>query len=95
MRLSPGTTDLQFDVRLMITCTVDMASGTIAAQGCRLRGPYRTLLCVSDKPLHGELELPGAANAFYETAVAQHLEIGLAAIELLKSQVESIHARKL
>jgi AMP nucleosidase len=32
---------------------------------------------ISDKPLHGEIKLPGAANAFYQTAVAQHLEIGL------------------
>jgi hypothetical protein len=23
-----------------------------------------TLLCVSDKPLHGEIKLPGVANAF-------------------------------
>ena len=44
-----------------------MESGTIAAQGFRLRVPYGTLLCVSDKPLHGEIKLPGAANAFYET----------------------------
>lgn len=74
---------------------VDMESGTIAAQGFRLRVPYGTLLCVSDKPLHGEIKLPGAANAFYETAVAQHLEIGLAAIELLKRRRESLHSRKL
>ena len=50
---------------------VDMESGTIAAQGYRLRVPYGTLLCVSDKPLHGEIKLPGAANAFYERAVGR------------------------
>ena len=72
-----------------------MESGTIAAQGFRLRVPYGTLLCVSDKPLHGEIKLPGAASAFYETAVAQHLEIGMAAIELLKTRRESLHSRKL
>ncbi len=55
---------------------VDMESGTIAAQGYRLRVPYGTLLCVSDKPLHGEIKLPGAANAFYERAVGEHLLIG-------------------
>jgi len=33
---------------------IDMESATIAAQGYRFRVPYGTLLCVSDKPLHGE-----------------------------------------
>ena len=57
-----------------------MESGTIAAQGYRLRVPYGTLLCVSDKPLHSEIKLPGSAGAFYERAVSQHLTIGLAAL---------------
>ena len=82
-------------INLSRAVAVDMESGTIAAQGFRLRVPYGTLLCVSDKPLHGEIKLPGAANAFYETAVSQHLEIGLAAIELLKQRRESLHSRKL
>lgn len=74
---------------------VDMESGTIAAQGYRLRVPYGTLLCVSDKPLHSEIKLPGAANAFYERAVTQHLHIGLTALDLLRSQLNSLHSRKL
>ena len=74
---------------------VDMESGTIAAQGFRLRVPYGTLLCVSDKPLHGEIKLPGAANAFYERAVAQHLEIGLKALDLLRARRDTLHSRKL
>ena len=82
-------------INLSRAVAVDMESGTIAAQGYRLRVPYGTLLCVSDKPLHGEIKLPGAANAFYETAVAQHLEIGLAAIELLKQRRDTLHSRKL
>jgi len=82
-------------INLSRAIAVDMESGTIAAQGYRLRVPYGTLLCVSDKPLHGEIKLPGAANAFYATAVAQHLEIGLAAIEILKTRRESLHSRKL
>ncbi len=82
-------------INLSRAIAVDMESGTIAAQGFRLRVPYGTLLCVSDKPLHGEIKLPGAANAFYETAVAQHLEIGLAAVEILKTRRESLHSRKL
>ncbi len=82
-------------INLSRAVAVDMESGTIAAQGFRLRVPYGTLLCVSDKPLHGEIKLPGAANAFYETAVAQHLKIGLAALDLLKERRDSLHSRKL
>jgi hypothetical protein len=41
---------------------LDMESATIAANGFRFRVPYGTLLCVSDKPLHGELKLPGMAS---------------------------------
>ncbi len=82
-------------INLSRAVAVDMESGTIAAQGYRLRVPYGTLLCVSDKPLHSELKLPGAAGAFYERAVAQHLHIGIAALELLRSQVGSLHSRKL
>ena len=82
-------------INLSRAIAVDMESGTIAAQGFRLRVPYGTLLCVSDKPLHGEIKLPGAANAFYETAVAQHLDIGLATLDLLKLRGDTLHSRKL
>lgn len=74
---------------------IDMESGTIAAQGYRLRVPYGTLLCVSDKPLHGEIKLPGAANAFYERAIGEHLNIGLTALDLLRGNIGSLHSRKL
>ena len=59
-----------------------MESATIAANGFRFRVPYGTLLCVSDKPLHGELKLPGMATAFYKRQVAQHLLIGIRAMEI-------------
>ena len=74
---------------------VDMESATVATQGFRMRVPYGTLLCVSDKPLHGEIKLPGAANAFYERAIAEHLQIGIAAIGLLQSSDAPLHSRKL
>ena len=61
-----------------------MESATIAAQGYRFRVPYGTLLCVSDKPLHGEIKLPGQANAFYERAISQHLRIGIETLRILK-----------
>ncbi len=82
-------------INLSRAIAVDMESGTIAAQGYRLRVPYGTLLCVSDKPLHGEIKLPGAANAFYERAVGEHLRIGLAALGKLKEAGSAIHSRKL
>ncbi len=75
---------------------IDMESGTVAANGYRFRVPYGTLLCVSDKPLHGEIKLPGAANSFYERAVAEHLRIGIKAIEMLRSDRGTmLHSRKL
>jgi AMP nucleosidase len=82
-------------INLSRAIAVDMESGTIAAQGYRLRVPYGTLLCVSDKPLHGELKLPGTASAFYQRAVGEHLTIGLAALEALRGQLAVLHSRKL
>ena len=74
---------------------IDMESATIAAQGYRFRVPYGTLLCVSDKPLHGEIKLPGQANRFYEEAIAAHLEIGTTTCDLLRTEGERLHSRKL
>jgi AMP nucleosidase len=82
-------------INLSRAIAVDMESGTVAAQGYRLRVPYGTLLCVSDKPLHGEIKLPGAANAFYERAVGEHLMIGVGALEILRDQRAGLHSRKL
>ncbi|GAA6201440.1 AMP nucleosidase [Aquicoccus sp. SU-CL01552] len=75
---------------------LDMESGTIAANGYRFRVPYGTLLCVSDKPLHGELKLPGMASDFYKTQVSRHLNIGIRAMERLRTMpLERLHSRKL
>ncbi|TPW29418.1 AMP nucleosidase [Martelella alba] len=75
---------------------LDMESATIAANGFRFRVPYGTLLCVSDRPLHGELKLPGMATAFYKTQVSQHLHIGIMAMEKLAAMPsERLHSRKL
>ena len=75
---------------------LDMESATIAANGFRFRVPYGTLLCVSDRPLHGELKLPGMASEFDKRQVAQHLTIGLRAMEKLAAMPkERLHSRKL
>ncbi len=75
---------------------LDMESGTIAANGFRFRVPYGTLLCVSDKPLHGVLKLPGMAETFYRNRVEQHLQVGLLTMALLRDiGTDKIHSRKL
>lgn len=75
---------------------LDMESGTIAANGFRFRVPYGTLLCVSDKPLHGQLKLPGMADKFYRERVNQHLQIGLLTMEMLRDiGPAKLHSRKL
>lgn len=75
---------------------LDMESATIAANGFRFRVPYGTLLCVSDKPLQGELKLPGMASEFYRSQVGRHLRIGIRAMERLREMpLARIHSRKL
>jgi len=76
---------------------IDMESATIAANGYRFRVPYGTLLCVSDRPLHGEIKLPGMADAFYEKSVSQHLQIGIRTLQRLRSEAAAgtLHSRKL
>ncbi len=74
---------------------IDRESATVAAQGYRFRVPYGTLLCVSDKPLHGEIKLPGQANRFYEGSISEHLRMGIAAVELLRQEGPRLHSRKL
>ncbi len=71
---------------------LDMESATIAANGFRFRVPYGTLLCVSDKPLHGEMKLPGMATEFYKRQVAQHLTIGIRAMEKLRRDADGAAA---
>jgi AMP nucleosidase len=75
---------------------VDMESATVAANGLRFRVPYGTLLCVSDKPLHGELKLGGMADNFYRERVSQHLRVGLETMRILRERgVDRLHSRKL
>ncbi|MGH6924280.1 MAG: AMP nucleosidase [Propylenella sp.] len=93
--------ELRFDelfnrLNLARAIAVDMESATVAANGLRFRVPYGTLLCVSDKPLHGELKLSGMANAFYRERVSQHLMVGIETMRLLREQgVDRLHSRKL
>ena len=75
---------------------LDMECATVAANGFRFRVPYGTLLIVSDRPLHGELKLPGMASDFYRSQVDRHLEVGMRAIEIMRElPSERLHSRKL
>jgi AMP nucleosidase len=75
---------------------LDMESATIATNGFRFRVPYGTLLCVSDRPLHGQLKLPGMADRFYRERVDQHLKIGLLTMEKIRAMgTGRLHSRKL
>ncbi|MFA7503482.1 MAG: AMP nucleosidase [Burkholderiaceae bacterium] len=90
----PSTPERRFSQSRAIA--LDMESATIAANGFRFRVPYGTLLCVSDKPLHGEIKLPGMADRFYRERIDQHLRIGIRALEMLREQGEDrLHSRKL
>ncbi|HJS31609.1 MAG TPA: AMP nucleosidase, partial [Alphaproteobacteria bacterium] len=75
---------------------VDMESATVAANGFRFRVPYGTLLCVSDKPIHGEIKLRGMATALYRERISQHLMIGVETMRILReSGIDQLHSRKL
>src|SRR4029453_5631133 len=92
-REGPGVTRRLSQSRAL---ALEMEPAATAANGYRFRVPYGTLLCVSDKPLHGEIKLAGMASEFYRRRVGQHLEIGLKALERLKQQEsERLHSRKL
>ena len=84
--------------RLSQSCAIalGMESATIAANDFHFRVPVGTLLCVSDKPLHGELKLPGMASDFYISQVSRHLMIGIKAMESLRNMpLEQLHSRQL
>lgn len=86
-------------VRRLSQCravALDMESATIATNGFRFRVPYGTLLCVSDRPLHGQLKLPGMADTFYRQRVEQHLQIGISTMEKIRAMGQGrLHSRKL
>ncbi len=64
---------------------VDMESATVAANGFRYRIPSATLLCVSDKPLHGMPKLPRSAQQFYTDSKTQHLQVACEALGIAKA----------
>ncbi len=72
------------EIHMSRSVAIDMESATIATNGFRYRIPNATLLCVSDKPLHGKPKLSVHAQGFYQNSKERHLDIVLQAIDNLK-----------
>lgn len=72
------------EINMSRSIAIDMESATVATNGFRYRVPNATLLCVSDKPLHGKPKLSGAAQNFYQNSKEKHLEVVLEAINDIK-----------
>jgi len=71
-------------IHMSRSIAVDMESATVATNGYRYRIPNATLLCVSDKPLHGKPKLSNDAQDFYEDSKKMHLEIVIDVLQLCK-----------
>ena len=72
------------DLRSSRSLAIDMESATVAANGFRYRIPHATLLCVSDKPLHGQPKLPAEAKQFYRDTQRKHISLAVRALELAR-----------
>ncbi|MDG5766930.1 AMP nucleosidase [Balneolales bacterium ANBcel1] len=72
------------EIHVSRSIAIDMESATVATNGFRYRIPNATLLCVSDKPLHGKPKLGESAQSFYQNSKERHLNIVIKAIELSK-----------
>lgn len=81
LALAKTTEDLQVSRSLAI----DMESATVATNGFRYRIPNATLLCVSDKPLHGKPKLPGEAQEFYRETQRKHISIAVETLSRAKT----------
>ncbi len=74
------------EVRASRSIAIDMESATIAANGFRYRIPNATLLCVSDKPLHGRPKLSDDARVFYETTRHWHVAVAAEVLERVRRE---------
>ena len=64
---------------------VDMESGTIGANAYRYRIPHASFLCVSDRPLHGEMKMRYFSDDFYRDQIDRHMDIAIDSIRFLES----------
>ncbi len=71
-------------IHMSRSIAVDMESATVATNGYRYRIPNATMLCVSDKPLHGKPKLSEDAQLFYEDSKQLHIEMAIEVLEMCK-----------
>ncbi|NBC25915.1 MAG: AMP nucleosidase [Bacteroidetes bacterium] len=71
-------------IHISRSVAIDMESATVATNGYRYRVPFATLLCVSDKPLHGKPKLSGEAQTFYQNSKQMHLKLVIDAVNQSK-----------
>ena len=71
-------------IHMSRSVAIDMESATVATNGYRYRIPNATLLCVSDKPLHGKPKLSNEAQDFYEDSKQMHIEMVIEALDMCK-----------
>lgn len=90
-----GLTELERKFAKNKSIALDMETGTIAANAFFHRIPYGALLCVSDKPMHGEPKLSGVAQEFYRKRVKQQFNIMVACVDNLRQQGCKLESRKL
>ncbi|HET8864215.1 MAG TPA: AMP nucleosidase [Gracilimonas sp.] len=72
------------EIHMSRSIAVDMESSTVATNGFRYRIPHATLLCVSDKPLHGKPKLSQYAQSFYQNSKELHLKMVIEALQMVK-----------
>lgn len=72
------------EIHMSRSIAIDMESATVATNGYRYRIPNATLLCVSDKPLHGKPKLSSEAQAFYQDSKHLHLEMVIETLNMCK-----------
>lgn len=71
-------------IHMSRSIAVDMESATVATNGYRYRIPNATMLCVSDKPLHGKPKLSDEAQTFYENSKQLHIEMAVEVLNICK-----------
>lgn len=71
-------------IHMSRSIAVDMESATVATNGYRYRIPNATMLCVSDKPLHGKPKLSDEAQKFYENSKQLHIEMAVEVLDICK-----------
>lgn len=72
------------EIHMSRSIAIDMESATVATNGYRYRIPNATLLCVSDKPLHGKPKLSDEAQEFYEDSKQMHIGMVIEILEMCK-----------